>query len=220
VTKALPGPGLSNQIGQTYLVTARVPRRPGRPAGGRLVVDRARLLDVAEVVIRRDGAGASIESIAAEAGVTKPIVYARVGHRSALADALAQRLAERLIAAGRLAIDSRRFDRPALAALVRVSLETIAEHRELFFFVTRGTDDDTPQRTLFLAEQSVVPFADLLSRWRSHHGLDPTVATPWAYGVIGMLNLVSLWWLQESDPPAEVLAEQMASLLWSGLAGP
>jgi hypothetical protein len=45
------------------------------------------------------------------------------------------------------------------------------------------------------------------------------VATPWAYGVIGMLNLVSLWWIHEPDRPADVLAGQLADLLWPGLSG-
>ena len=47
-----------------------VTRRPGRPVGGQLEVDREQVLDAAERVIARDGAGASIEAVAAEAGVT------------------------------------------------------------------------------------------------------------------------------------------------------
>jgi len=60
------------------------------------------MLDAAERVIARDGNGASLEAIATEAGVTKPIVYARVGSRAELSNALAARLADRLIAAARL----------------------------------------------------------------------------------------------------------------------
>jgi hypothetical protein len=33
-----------------------------------------------------------------------------------------------------------------------------------------------------------------------------------------MLNLVSLWWIDERDRPADVLADQLAELVWSGLA--
>ena len=182
------------------------------------MVDRELMLDAAERVIARDGSGASLEAIALEAGVTKPIVYARIGNRADLANALAQRLTDRLTAAAGSVIGSTRFDRATMAAFVQTSLETIADHRELYFYVTRGTADDTPQRTLYLAERSAMPMADLLTRWRSRHGLDADVAVPWAYGVIGMLNLVSLWWLHESDRPADVLAGQLADLLWSGLA--
>ncbi len=198
-------------------MTLRVRRRPGRPTGGRHVVDRELVLDAAERVIRRDGSGVSLEAIADEAGVTKPIVYARVGGRTDLANALAERLADRLIAAAVAAIDGRAYGRAMLAALIEANLTTVAAHRELFHYVTGGTSDETPKRTLYLAERSTKPMAQQLAVWRTRQGLDPAVAEPWAYAVIGMLQLVSLWWLSESDRSAEQLADHLAELLWSGL---
>ncbi len=195
-------------------------RRPGRPAGGRHVVDRQLVLDAAERVIRRDGSSVSLEAIALEAGVTKPIVYARVGGRTDLANALAERLADRLIDSARIAVGGRGFGREMLAALIEANLTTVAEHRELFLYVTGGTSDEMPKRTLYLAERSTTPMARQLARWRTEQGLDPAVALPWAYAVIGMLQLVSLWWLDEADRSAEQLAGDLAELLWTGLATP
>jgi len=200
-------------------MTPRVGRRPGRPLGGRHVVDRERVLDAAERVIRRDGAGVSLEAIAIEAGVTKPIVYARVGGRADLGNALAERLADRLVAAAMTATDGRPYGRGMLASLIEANLATVATHRELFMYVTGGASDETPKRTLYLAERSAIPLAEQLARWRSRQGLDPAVADPWAYAVIGMLQLVSLWWLNESDRPADQLADHVAELLWTGLSG-
>jgi AcrR family transcriptional regulator len=185
--------------------------------GGEHVVDREVLLDAAELVIARDGGGASLEAIALEAGVTKPVVYARVGSRAELSNALATRLAQRLIAAASSEIGSSRLDRVTLAAFFRTSLETIGAHRELFLYVTRGAADDTPERALYLAGRSAVPLAELLTRWRTRHDNDAAVAMPWAYAIIGMLNLVSLWWIAENDRPATVLADQLAELVWTGL---
>ena len=200
-------------------MTGRVRRRPGRPAGGAPVVDRTHILDAAERAIRRDGAGVSIDAIAHEAGVTKPIVYARVGKRTDLADALAQRLADRLIEAAGAAIGKRRNGRTRLVALIRSNLETLAEHRELFLFVSSGASEEMPQRTLYLAEQSATPMAEQLAAWRKAEGRDPSVALVWSYGFVGLLNMVSLWWITETDRPAELVAEQLAELLWSGLGG-
>ena len=197
----------------------RVRRRPGRPTGRQHVVDRERVLDAAERAIAQFGAGVSIEAIAREAGVTKPIVYARVGKRTEVSDALAQRLADRLMEASSAAIGRRRAGRTQLVAMIRSSLETLAEHRELFLFVTGGASEEMPQRTLFLAGQSAKPMADQIAAGREAAGLDPSVALVWAYGVVGLLNMVSLWWITESDQPAEQVAEQLADLLWSGLAG-
>jgi hypothetical protein len=58
-----------------------------------------------------------------------------------------------------------------------------------------------------------------LTAWRVERGLDPAVARPWAFGIVGMLNLVALWWMDEGTVPAEVLAAQIAELVWSGLDG-
>lgn len=182
------------------------------------MIDRDALLQAAERVIARDGSGASLESIALEAGVTKPIVYARVGSRAELSNALAGRLAERLIAAAGVEItNGSLLDRATLAAFFRTSLDTIGANRELFLYVTRGAGDDTPERTLYLAGRSAGPLAELLSGWRTRQGHDASVAMPWAYAIIGMLNLVSLWWIEESDRSAQVLADQLAELVWSGL---
>lgn len=194
-------------------------RRPGRPPGGGQVVDRERLLDAAEIVIRRDGSGVSLESVAAEAGVTKPIVYARIGSRAALADALASRLSERLISTSRREVGQMRFGHEALSTFFRTALETIAEDRELFLYVMRGSSDDTAERTLSLAGRSARPLAELLAWWRREHGRDEAVALPWAYSIVGMLNLVALWWIEEGVEPVGVLAEQLADLAWSGIDG-
>ncbi len=199
-------------------MTIRVRRRPGRPPGGQRVVDRAVVLDAAESVIRRVGAGVSLEAIAIEAGVTKPIVYARVGGRAEVSNALAERLADRIVAAATIAIDGRLFGRDMLASLIRANLVTVAEHRELFLYVTGGTSDDSPTQTLYLAERSTAGMAQQIARWRTHQGLDPAVAVPWAYAVVGMLQLVSLWWLSEDDRSAEQIADHLAELLWSGFS--
>jgi AcrR family transcriptional regulator len=199
-------------------MSIKVRRRPGRPSGGSHVVDRDDLLDAAERVIRRDGPRASLEAIAVEAGVTKPVVYARVGGKADLANALAIRLGDRLTTAAGKALRGRPTGRPTLAAFIEATLVTVADHRELFLYVTSGNADDTPQHRLYLAERSAAPMAAQLAAWRTAAGRDPAVAEPWAYGVIGMLHFVSLWWLHDPSRPARQLADELAELLWSGLA--
>lgn len=181
------------------------------------MVDREQLLDAAERVIARNGSAATLEMIAAEAGVTKPMVYARIGSRADLSDALASRLADRLITAAGAELVTGVLDRSTLAAFVRATLETIAAHRDLFVYVTRGAPDDSAERALFLAARSAEPLAGMLAVWRAQQGHDPTVATPWAYGLVGMLNMVALWWLDEGCTPVEVVADQVATLMWSGM---
>ncbi len=195
-------------------MTERVHRRPGRPSGGKPLVDRKHVLDAAERAIRRDGSSVSIETIAREAGVTKPIVYAHVGGRTELANTLAQRLADRLIAASGEALEVQTTERAALAALVQCNLEIIGKNRELFHYVMSGTSHDN----LYIAQRSTVPLSKVLAAWRERQGLDPSVCVPWSYAIVGMLNFVALWWISESEQPAAEVAEQLIELLWSGLS--
>ena len=183
------------------------------------MADRGAVLDAAERVIARDGHGASLAAIALEAGVTKPVVYARVGSRADLSDALAGRLGDRLLAAVNTVSAADPSDRSTLVAVFRTVLETIAAHREVFLYVTRGTADDTPERALYVAARSAGPLAESLGQWLARDDRDPSLAEPWAYAIIGMLNLVMLWWTQEADLPAAAVAERLADLVWPGLRG-
>lgn len=67
---------------------------------------RTELLEAAERVVLRDGPEASMNAIAAEAGITKPILYRHFGDKSGLYRALAKRHTDALLATLRTALDS------------------------------------------------------------------------------------------------------------------
>ncbi len=196
-----------------------VSRRPGRPLGGQLVVDREHVLDAAERVIRRDGAGSSLEAVAVEAGVTKPIVYDRVGGRADLADALAERLSDRMVLATRTALAGETLSQTGLTRFIEANLRTVADHRELFLYVTGGSTEQTALGRLSLAERSTTPLTKTLAVWRSGIQQDPGVAEAWAFGIVGMLQMVSQWWITQEDLSAAEVAGQISELLWNGLPG-
>ena len=204
---------------QTAGMTESISRRPGRPLGGQLVVDREHVLDAAERVIRRDGAGSSLEAVAVEAGVTKPIVYDRVGGRADLADALAERLAARMIVATRTALAGETLSQMGLTRFIEANLRTVADHRELFLYVTGGSTEQTALGRLSLAGMSTQPLAKTLAVWRSGIQQDPGVAEAWAFGIVGMLQMVSQWWITQEDLSAAEVAGQISELLWNGLPG-
>jgi AcrR family transcriptional regulator len=176
-------------------------------------------LDAAERVIRRDGAGSSLEAVAVEAGVTKPIVYDRVGGRADLADALAERLADRMVLATRTALAGETLSQTGLTRFIEANLRTVADHRELFLYVTGGSTEQTALGRLSLAERSTTPLTKTLAVWRSGIQQDPGVAEAWAFGIVGMLQMVSQWWITQDDRSAEEVARQISELLWNGLPG-
>jgi len=204
---------------QTARMSESISRRPGRPLGGQLVVDREHVLDAAERVIRRDGAGSSLEAVAVEAGVTKPIVYDRVGGRADLADALAERLADRMVLATRTALAGETLSQTGLTRFIEANLRTVADHRELFLYVTGGSTEQTALGRLSLAERSTTPLTKTLAVWRSGIQQDPGVAEAWDFGIVGMLQMVSQWWITQEDLSAAEVAGQISELLWNGLPG-
>src|SRR5688572_28110997 len=69
-----------------------------RDRNARRATRRAELMEAAVRAIRRDGPLVSMDAIAAEAGVTKPIVYRHFGDRVGLASALAEQYGAALVA--------------------------------------------------------------------------------------------------------------------------
>jgi AcrR family transcriptional regulator len=86
---------------------------------------RARLLEAAITVVRREGPGVSMDEIAREAGVTKPIVYRAFGDREGLTQAVADRFAAELAEALQTAISEAPDDRTRVARTIDVYLRFI-----------------------------------------------------------------------------------------------
>src|SRR2546423_15352320 len=67
---------------------------------------RRELLEAADRVVLRDGPEASMNAIAAEAGITKPILYRHFGDKNGLYRALAKRHTDALLVTLRTALDT------------------------------------------------------------------------------------------------------------------
>ncbi len=197
------------------VVAAR--RRPGRPRAGEVSVDRLELLASAERLIRREGPRVSLEAIAAEAGVTKPIVYHHIGGKDAVVQGLARRLNDRQGEVSRRAVAGVEDPAEAIRAFVDGYLEQLETDRNLYLYVTGASPGSGD--VLALADRSATGLARLLVEIRGHDGNAPASAIAWAYGIIGMLHFVSLWWLRDADRTHAELAEQLTELLWTGLRG-
>src|SRR6266571_848339 len=81
---------------------------------------REELLDAAVRCLRREGAGASMDEIAAEAGVSKPILYRHFRHKAELYEALAVRYTDEIAADLRKTM--RRKDHPRV--VLRASIDS------------------------------------------------------------------------------------------------
>ena len=211
-TKA-PKPTKANQS-----PTHRPRRRVGRPTGAVPVTDRDQLLDAAERAIAHSGPGTSMEAIAAEAAVTKPVLYQYVGNKDALVDALAERHMVRINAAVAHATRHRPHGRDRVRALVAAFFGVVAPQPNLYlYFTSAGASENSPHRSMAFADQTALPLAGVLTRQRNEIGADPGVAATWAYGTVGLLHYVTLWWIREPVLTLDEIVDHVTELMWCGL---
>ena len=183
-----------------------------------MIADRAALLAAAERAIHNDGPDVTMEAIAAEAKVTKPILYRTVGDKNAVAAALAELFVERINAAGAVAVTGAIDARDGLRRLIGSFIEMVEGNRNLFLFITdTGPSEDRLGQVLRLADRSAQPIARDLAAQRIADGLDPRVAFTWAYGLIGTLHFATLWWLRDRSCSSEEIVDHLTELLWSGI---
>ena len=181
---------------------------------------RQELLDAAVVTIRRDGAGVSMEDIAHEAGITKPILYANFGDKAGLADALAKRFTRDLIArfgeVWATSDDTRERVRLAIEAWVAF----IESDPHIYRFLSEGSFGAGRRlEDRRLVSDVGVVVARALGEWLREQGADSGPAEPWAYGVLGMVHVTTEWWLDRRTLNRKDLVDYLTSLLWSGLSG-
>ncbi|MFI0942651.1 TetR family transcriptional regulator [Streptomyces sp. NPDC021020] len=185
---------------------------------------RNELLEAAERVVLRDGPEASMNAIAAEAGITKPILYRHFGDKSGLYRALAKRHTDALLATLRTALDSPGDRRDRVEATLHAYLSAIETRPQVYRFLMHPAETPSDERGFDVGRHSV----PLLRRMGEDLGeviaerLDlgpdgPQLARVWGHGIVGMMYAAGDWWLGERPLPRDILVRHLADLLWGRL---
>ncbi|QMU76246.1 TetR/AcrR family transcriptional regulator [Streptacidiphilus sp. PB12-B1b] len=183
---------------------------------------RSELLDAADRVVRRDGPRASMNTIAAEAGITKPILYRHFGDKNGLYRALAERHTTGLLASVRAALAQPLERRDRVEGVIDTYLAAIEAQPQVYRFLTHpdpAADGLSPAGPLAPALRLI---ADELSRsMREEVDLGPdsaVVAEAWGQAMTGMVLAAGDWWLETRPFPRERMVQTLADLLWGRLA--
>jgi AcrR family transcriptional regulator len=182
------------QVGLVKEAGSRVARSVAESRG---VERRAGLLEAADRVVQREGSAASMNLIAAEAGITKPILYRHFGDKSGLYRALAART----------------------RATVDAYLTAIEESPQIYrFLIQRAAVEEPDVRGE--VEGFVRRFGDELAAGIRNEptlqGIPATRATVWAHGIAGMVQGAGDWWLDHPEVPRAVVADELSALLLAG----
>lgn len=187
---------------------------------------RRQLLEAADRVVLRDGPHASMNAIAAEAGITKPILYRHFGDKGGLYRALAKRHTDALLDALRTALDAPAERRQRVEATLDTYLGAIEARPQVYRFLMHPAEDtQTPEQGFDVGRHS----APLLRRLgeelakvieeRVDLGPDSEqLSRVWGHGIVGMMHGAGDWWLGERPCSRAQLVRSLADLLWGRLA--
>ena len=185
---------------------------------------REAFLDAAIAVVRRDGHTASMEAMAREAGVTKPILYRMFGDRNGLLEAIGERFATELAGVlaqalaggsdGTASVTPEQMLRSAIDAY----LGLVDRDPELYRFLTAQLATAPSQPIATLADQFARGIAVVLSQQLRAVHADSGAAEPWAYALVGMVHLAGDWWVTRRTISRDALVDYLVVLVWDGLA--
>jgi AcrR family transcriptional regulator len=190
---------------------------------GRSQERRQSLLEAADRVVRRSGPEASMAAIAAEAGISKPVVYRHFGDKGGLYRALADRHIEDLLA--RLSAALRRpADRVERTRLVvDAYLAAIEEEPQIYRFLLHRAPIEEPTLTGLVAELTrrvaEALSAGIVAELELPEAARPT-ALAWAHGMVGAVQAAGDWWLATREVSRERLVADLVELLTRGWTVP
>lgn len=162
-----------------------------------------------------------MEAMAAEAGVTKPILYRHFGDRHGLVQAIGLRFIERFDRAVLAKLDVDAEPRDLLRSTVDAYLELVESDTQLYRFLVRTAVTSEPGGNealgAFLSEISS-RIAVVVSEQLAARKVDTGMAEPWAWALVGAVHHAGDWWLERRTITRARLVDHLMALLWDGIA--
>ena len=159
-------------------------------------------------------------AIAAEAGITKPILYRHFGDKGGLYRALAERYVQPVVDAVRATLGAPGDRRERAAATVDAYLAFIEANPQIYrFLMHRAYVEDAAAHSV-VSEFVRRIGAAIAQTLRDEFALTPQqeqAAEAWGHALVGMMQVASDWWLATRPMPREAFVEHMVGLLWDGL---
>jgi AcrR family transcriptional regulator len=181
---------------------------------------RDQLLAAAERVIAREGPQVSMDAVAAEAGVSKPIVYRHFGDKNGLAHAVGERFAVALLTEWHATLAAHADPRERTYAAIEVILRRIDEAPQTYRFLTRGSAEGAPalgdalDAFMRLIGDDLAGFMSSVNKDKSPER--QALLLTWGHAMVGLVRSSADLWLDRRHVGREELVGQLTDLLWNG----
>ena len=180
---------------------------------------REQLLDVGRRLFAERGfEGTAIEEIAAQAGVSKPVVYEHFGGKEGLYAVVIDREVERLLAKATTILSGAKTQEDFEAAAIAL-LNYIEDNSDGFRILVRDSHPASGSGTFgSLLSDLATQVEYMLGDWFRSRGYDPKLTPMYAQMLVGMVASTGQWWLDARKPKVEVVAAHLINLAWNGLS--
>jgi AcrR family transcriptional regulator len=180
---------------------------------------RAQLVGVAKAVFAEHGFdGASVEEIAARAGVSKPLVYEHFGGKEGIYAVVVDRESTRLLGMITERIGGQRGARETVLGSALAFLDYIEADPDGFRVLTRDSPSTFGGGMAGLLADVATKAEAVLGAYFRASGLDPSTAPLYARALVGMVVHVGAWWAEERQPGKAETAAHITALAYTGLA--
>jgi AcrR family transcriptional regulator len=163
-----------------------------------------------------------MEEIAAQAGVSKPILYRHFDDRADLWLAVGQRVHDELLTAMSSELIVERPPRETIAAVVDTYLALIEKDTEIYRFVVHGSFADRGMSSDLVHAQMALTASEVarvLGDRLREAGVDSGGAEPWAHGIVGMVQAAADWWIDRRSMSRTALVDYLTAMISSGIEG-
>ncbi|MFC7613117.1 TetR/AcrR family transcriptional regulator [Actinokineospora soli] len=183
---------------------------------------REEFVEAALRALAEHGPDVGMEHVAAEAGVTKPVLYRHFTDKADLFVALGQRgteiLFERLIPA----MNREEAPLPRIRKSLDAFFSIIEEYPNLYRLLVRRTFGDRRIDSDIVAEDKGViagALASLLGDYMRAFKVDSGGAEVWGHGIVGMVQNVGEWWLERRTMSRDAVVEYLTDAIWAAIDG-
>ncbi|WP_307113491.1 TetR/AcrR family transcriptional regulator [Sinomonas atrocyanea] len=182
---------------------------------------RLQLVDVGRSVFAAKGLdGATIEEIAAAAGVSKPVVYEHFGSKEGLYRQVVEHESESLLEAIRSSLGGKARPRVLVERAALALLGYIEENTDGFRIVVRDAPPGQREGALSSILSRVAARVEhILGDEFSARGFSTGDGAMYAQMLVGMVAMTGQWWLDARSPDKHAVAAHLVNLAWNGLTG-
>jgi AcrR family transcriptional regulator len=178
---------------------------------------REEFIQAALRALARHGPEFGMEHVAAEAGVTKPVLYRHFTDKADLYVALGQRGTELLFDRLIPALNNEEAPVPRIRKSLDAYFSIIEEHPNLYRLLIRrafGRDVVADDKELIGNALST-----LLGDYMRAFDMDSGAAEPWGHGIVGLVQNVSEWWLERRSMSRDAVVEYLTQIIWAAIDG-